>query len=125
MHERMLVTTISSARRDTCPTHGAFGGVPAQEGGASHCAAAARAVPLRMLHCWVQVCMWRVWRRGGGAPRQVRAKWVACAPAPSLVPLTEITRRASVARCAPVHSAGSQLPLRVLGMYLCRANGQN
>ena len=26
-----------------------------------------------------------------------------------------------VARCAAVHSAGSQLPLRVLGMYLCRA----
>ena len=26
-----------------------------------------------------------------------------------------------VARCAPVHSAGSQLPLRVLGMYICRA----
>ena len=26
-----------------------------------------------------------------------------------------------VARCDAVHSAGSQLPLRVLGMYLCRA----
>ena len=26
-----------------------------------------------------------------------------------------------VALCDAVHSAGSQLPLRVLGMYLCRA----
>ena len=26
-----------------------------------------------------------------------------------------------VARCVTVHSAGSQLPLRVLGMYLCCA----
>ena len=30
-------------------------------------------------------------------------------------------RTQQVARCAPVHSAGSQLPLRVLWMYLCRA----
>ena len=30
-------------------------------------------------------------------------------------------RTQQVARCAPVHSAGSQLPLRVLGRYICCA----
>ena len=44
-----------------------------------------------------------------------------CLPEAAATPPSRRRHTQQVARCATVHSAGSQLPLRVLGMYLCRA----